>query len=221
MLVLVPQLGGPIAWRPSGPSRLAGDDRLGRGQAGWPVVVGSRAGAWAPVPQLAAAVVLDAHDAAYREESGPTYSAVEVLLERARREGAPALSSRRSAGASDRRRRRAAGADRHPRAGGLAHPRAGRSPGCRPAHRPVLRRFVRLAHRCSVTRGSGADETPLVCVYNRTGGARLLACAHCGELARCARCGAAAAKDRGTELLACPRCGETRLWSARPAGACA
>ena len=58
-------------------------------RAGWPVVVGSRAGAWAPVPRLAAAVVLDAHDAAYREESAPTYSAVEVLLERARREGVP------------------------------------------------------------------------------------------------------------------------------------
>ena len=42
-------------------------------------MVGSRAGAWAPVPRLAAAVVLDAHDAAYREESAPTYSAVEVL----------------------------------------------------------------------------------------------------------------------------------------------
>src|ERR1700734_2516542 len=31
-------------------------------RAGWPVVIGSRAGAWAPVPRLAAAVVLDAHD---------------------------------------------------------------------------------------------------------------------------------------------------------------
>ena len=60
-------------------------------RAGWPVVVGSRAGAWAPVPRLAAVVVLDAHDAAYREESAPTYSAVDVLVERARREGVPCL----------------------------------------------------------------------------------------------------------------------------------
>ncbi len=53
-------------------------------RAGWPVVVGSRAAAWAPVPRLAAAIVLDAHDAAYREESAPTYSAVDVVVERAR-----------------------------------------------------------------------------------------------------------------------------------------
>ena len=56
-------------------------------RAGWPVVVGSRAAAWAPAPRLAAVVVLDAHDAAYREESAPTYSAVDVLIERARRGG--------------------------------------------------------------------------------------------------------------------------------------
>ena len=60
-------------------------------RAGWPVVVGSRAGAWAPVPRLAAAIVLDAHDAAYREESAPTYSAVDVLLERARRQAVPCI----------------------------------------------------------------------------------------------------------------------------------
>ncbi len=60
-------------------------------RAGWPVVVGSRGGAWAPVPRLAAAVVLDAHDASYREESAPTYSAVDVLFERARRQAAPCL----------------------------------------------------------------------------------------------------------------------------------
>ena len=60
-------------------------------RAGWPVVVGSRAAAWAPVPRLAAAIVLDAHDAAYREETAPTYSAVDVVIERARREGVPCV----------------------------------------------------------------------------------------------------------------------------------
>ena len=69
-----------------------------------------------PVPRLAAAVVLDAHDAAYREESAPTYSAVEVLLERARREGEPL----------------------HPRVTGPAGRRSPRTPGLRRvARRPV------------------------------------------------------------------------------------
>ena len=50
-------------------------------------MVGRRSAAWAPLPRLAAVVVLDAHDTAYREESAPTYSAVDVVMERARREG--------------------------------------------------------------------------------------------------------------------------------------
>ena len=58
-------------------------------RAGWPIVVGSRAAAWAPLPRLAAPLVLDAHDEAYREESAPTYSAVDVVTERARRDGCP------------------------------------------------------------------------------------------------------------------------------------
>ena len=92
VLVLVPSVG----WAERLTSRLV---RRGyataatweQARAGWPVVVGSRAGAWAPVPRLAAAVVLDAHDAAYREESSPTYSAVDVVLERSRREGVPCI----------------------------------------------------------------------------------------------------------------------------------
>ena len=56
--------------------------------AGWPVVVGSRAAAWAPVPRLAAAVVVDAHDEAYRDRCD---AAREVLAERAARDGAPCV----------------------------------------------------------------------------------------------------------------------------------
>jgi primosomal protein N' (replication factor Y) (superfamily II helicase) len=69
--------------------------------------------------------------------------------------------------------------------------------------------FVRLA-RSVLDDAAARQRGPLVCVYNRTGGARLLACRHCGELARCARCGAAAAQPRGEEVLRCPRCDETR-----------
>ena len=69
--------------------------------------------------------------------------------------------------------------------------------------------FVRLA-RSVLDEPEAAERGPLVCVYNRTGGARLLACRHCGELARCARCGAGAAQPRGEQVLSCPRCGETR-----------
>ena len=48
---------------------------------------------------------------------------------------------------------------------------------------------------------------PLVCVYNRTGGARLLACAHCGELAQCTRVRRPPCAAGRSERLRCPRCG--------------
>ncbi len=193
-------------------------------RAGWPVVVGTRAGAWAPLPMLAAALVLDAHDPAYREESAPTYSAVDVVVERARRDGAacllvspvppvtlPSATVLSSSGPDERNGwallervdRRAA----DPRTGLFSD------------------EFVRLARAVlEQTEGGGSREArnvaggpnasderaPFVCVYNRTGGASLLACAKCGELTRCARCGAAARRDRHEDVLRCPRCGETR-----------
>jgi primosomal protein N' (replication factor Y) len=181
-------------------------------RAGWPVVVGNRAAAWAPMPRLAAAVVLDAHDEAYREESAPTYSAVDVVMERARREEAPCLLvspvppvellgpsgpvvltvpttvERRGWPAVERVDRREA----DPRSGLFSE------------------EFVRLARSVLDDTAGGDDgRLPLVCIYNRVGGARLLACAHCGELARCARCGAAAGKSDDDQLH-CGRCGQDR-----------
>ncbi len=181
-------------------------------RAGWPVVVGSRAGAWAPVPRLAAAVVLDAHDSAYREESAPTYSAVDVVLERARREGAPCIvvspvppiTLTARAGM-----RTLAPPAQEERAGWPALERVDRR-GADPRSGMFSEEFVRLARSVLDDPSAMATRGPLVCVYNRTGGARLLACRHCGELARCARCGAAAVRPRDQEVLQCRRCGESR-----------
>jgi primosomal protein N' (replication factor Y) len=212
VLVLVPSAG----WADRLATRLA---RRGypatadwvQARAGWPIVVGSRAAAWAPVPQLAAAVVLDAHDEAYRQEGAPTYSAVDVVVERARREGSPCvltspvppptLSFGRPVLTTSTPAERSGWAavevidqrQSDPRLGLFSEP------------------FVRLA-RAVLDRQEAATEAhpaPLVCVYDRTGGARLLACARCGELARCAACGAATAKvgEKGAERFRCPRCG--------------
>jgi primosomal protein N' (replication factor Y) len=180
-------------------------------RAGWPVVVGSRAGAWAPVPRLAAVVVLDAHDAAYREESAPTYSAVDVLVERARREGVPCLlvSPVPPVALAARSGLRTVAPTRpEERAGWPILERIDRR-GADPRSGLFSEEFVRLA-RSVLGDAAALERGPLVCVYNRTGGARLLACRHCGELARCARCGAAAAQPRGEQVLRCPRCEETR-----------
>ena len=180
-------------------------------RAGWPVVVGTRSAAWAPVPRLAAAVVLDAHDEAYREESAPTYSAVDVLRERCRRAGASCLLVSpvppvvlTATGDLET----VALAPHDERAGWPAIERVDRR-GADPRSGVFSEEFVRLA-RSVLDDPAAVARGPLVCVYNRTGGARLLACAHCGELAQCTRCGAAVTRPKEEEVLRCPRCGETR-----------
>jgi primosomal protein N' (replication factor Y) len=180
-------------------------------RAGWPVVVGSRAGAWTPVPELAAAVVLDAHDAAYREESSPTYSAVEVVMERAGREGAPCVlvSPVPPVSLAAYKPETFAAPATEERAGWPTLEIVDRR-GADPRTGLFSDEFVRLARTVLDDPHAVVERGPLVCVYNRTGGARLLACRDCGELARCARCGAAVARPRDEEVLRCPRCDETR-----------
>ena len=183
-------------------------------RAGWPVVVGSRAGAWSPVPRLAAAVVLDGHDAAYVEERAPTYHALDVVVERARREAAPCVVVSPTPPLT-----LMAEPTVHTSALGSHAERAGWPTlelvdrrGADPRTGLFSEEFVRLARAVLSGRSSVAPRR-LVCVYNRKGGARLLACAHCGELARCTRCGAAMGRTGGgeeDETLGCPRCGDTR-----------
>jgi primosomal protein N' (replication factor Y) len=164
------------------------------------------------VPRLAAAVVLDAHDAAYREESTPTYSAVEVVMERARREDVPCVLVSPvppvTLAAHDRLVTLAPPLPEE-RAGWPTLERVDRR-GADPRTGLFSEEFVRLARAVLDDPQAVVERGPLVCVYNRTGGARLLACSHCGELARCARCGAAVARPRDEGVLRCPRCGETR-----------
>jgi primosomal protein N' (replication factor Y) len=163
-------------------------------------VVGARASVLAPVRDLAAIVVLDEHDEALQEERMPTWHARDVAVERARRAGVPCVlvSPVPTVEALDAlplvvpsRAEERAGwpivdvVDRRredPAKSGLLGPRLV----------PYLR-----------------GEGPVVCVLNRTGRSRLLACDACGELARCEQCAAAVAQADDSSL-ACPRCGATR-----------
>jgi primosomal protein N' (replication factor Y) len=195
-----------------------------RARAGRCVVVGARAAAFAPLPRLVAAVVLDAHDEAYHEERAPTWAAWAVVAERARRDDAPcALVSScptleiLAAGPL------LSGPRREERRGWPAvevidrradDPRTGL----------FSERLVRL-----VRETTGSPGRRMVCVVNRTGRVRLLSCAACGELARCETCGAAVElvgetprTRRGhgassalpsaapSPLLRCRRCGQER-----------
>ncbi|MBV8464026.1 MAG: hypothetical protein JO368_12075, partial [Acidimicrobiales bacterium] len=197
--------GVPVAQLPDDWARCA---------AGGVVTVGTRVAAWAPVPEVRTVVVLDAHEEAHREERTPTWSAVEVAAERGRRDGAavvlvsacPTVSLTEGATV-------------------VAPPRPLEWRGW-PLVEVVDRReddprtglfSERLRH--ALVEVLEGPEGRAVCILNRTGRVPLLACRHCGSLARCARCGAAVALVRQPapgrdgpedEWLSCRRCGEQR-----------
>ncbi len=165
------------------------------------VVIGGRSAAFAPCPGLAAAVVVDEHDEALQEEGSPTWHARDVLIERARRAGAPVLliSPCPTLEALE--------------FGSLTRPPHEREREGWPIVEVVDRTgdepWKRSLLTSELIRHLRDPERSIVCVYNTTGRARLLACRQCRTLARCERCDAAVGlSDELT--LACGRCGLVR-----------
>ena len=169
-----------------------------RAAAGGCTVVGARAGAWTPVPDLAAVLVLDVHDEAYQEQRAPTWSGWRVAAERACRAGVPCVLTSPCPPLDVL-------------AGGrlLVPPRA-RERGGWPALEVVDRR------RDDPRSGLYSDRLValvrsgrrVACVLNRKGRARLLACHACGEVTRCERCGSAV--EPVEDGLRCRSCGTER-----------
>ena len=171
--------------------------------AGADVVIGGRSAAWAPVPNLAVAVVLDEHDEALQEERSPTWHARDVLVERTRRAGVPCVlvspcpTVTALAWSGSRWMRPAPEVE----AEGW------------PTVEVVDRRDDEPWKRSLVT-------TPLIevlrdparrvaCVHNVPGRARMLACRSCRSLLACERCHVAVRQlDDG--VLHCARCGLQR-----------
>ena len=143
--------------------------------AGGATVVGTRSAAWMPMPDLAAVVVIDEHDERFKEERTPAWHAREVALERARRAGVPVVMT--SAVPSLEalrvgpllRRNRSIERDDWPIVDVLD--RRYEDPTNSGPFAADLRRHI-------------DGDRRVVCVLNRTGRARLLACAACGELVR-------------------------------------
>ena len=163
-------------------------------------VVGARAAAWAPVRELAAVVVLDEHDEAYQVERSPTWHARDVAVERARRAGVPCVlvSPTPTLEALDW--------------GTLLAPSRSEERAGWPVVDIVDRRSDEPGRTglysqrvVQALRQSGR----VLCVLNRKGRSRLLACASCGELARCGRCGSAVAQTSEGRLR-CRRCSDER-----------
>jgi primosomal protein N' (replication factor Y) len=203
VLILVPSVG----WAERLTARLARRGvRVAAGwaeaRAGWPVVVGTRAAAWAPIPRLAAVVVLDSADESHRQQQTPTWDAWELVAERARRDGAPCILSAACPSVVQHVRCREITVSRSLERGGWprltvidrrhADPRTGL----------LSEELVDTARR-QLDGGGRA-----VFVLNRTGRARLMACAACGELVRCDVCGRSV--RQGDHVLHCDGCGSER-----------
>jgi len=168
-------------------------------------VVGARSAAWAPAPQLARVLVLDEHDEAYQQDQTPTWHARDVAAERARRRNVSCLlvspcPSLEALGWGE-----LVTVDRGAERTGWGRVEVVDQRDLDPATGPLF--SPRLV---DVVRGEGR----VVCVLNRTGRVRLLACATCRTVGRCEVCEAAVGLvDReGSSVaeLVCGRCGATR-----------
>ncbi len=183
--------------------------------AGGATVVGTRSAAWMPMPALAAVVVIDEHDEALQDERTPTWHARDVVLERARRRGVPSVMATPVPSLEALR------------AGRLLRLSRSQERETWPIVEVLDRRDDDPAKAgpfseqlTALIRGSQR----VVCVLNRKGRSRLLACATCGELARTDD-GTRAMVQRDDRLEApdgseqrpvvCANCGATRLKNLR------
>jgi primosomal protein N' (replication factor Y) len=146
-------------------------------------------------------VVVDEHDEGLQEERAPTWHAREVAVERARRAGIPCvlLSPCPSLDAL-------AVADR------VVEPSRVEERAGWPILDVVDRRRddprVGLYSDRLVQAIRRVGSRRVVCVLNRKGRSRLLACAVCGQVATCERCDAAVVQPASE--LRCERCGTER-----------
>lgn len=198
--------------------------------AGGATVVGGRAAVFAPAPELAAIVVVDEHEEMLQSESSPTWHAREVAVERARRAGVPcllvspcpsleALMAQRADGGAALWVRPGPGSPATPTVElPLAAERV--SSGTRRSGWAPLtvidrrgedsgRSGLYSSRLVDAVREVAREGGRVVCVLNRTGRARLLACRSCGSIAECEVCGAAVHQDDRARLV-CASCGTTR-----------
>ena len=176
-------------------------DEWAQARGGVDVVIGARAAAFAPCPDLAAAIVLDEHEDAMQEERVPTWHARDVVAERARRHGAPVLliSPCPSVVALEGRI--------------LVAPPPEREAAAWPTVEVVDRNDEEPWKRSLVSAALIAylrdPSLRVACVLNTKGQAKLLACRGCNTLVRCEDCNAAMGEDE-VGRLDCGSCGATR-----------
>ena len=130
------------------------------------MAVGTRSAAWAPVPHISSVIMIDEHDEVWQQESAPTWHARDVVIERARRAEVPCtlVSPAPTLEALQWGELVTVSRDEERTGWPVLHvvDRRDEPPGA-PLLSDELARLVRT-------------ETRVVCVLNRKGRSRLLAC---------------------------------------------
>jgi primosomal protein N' (replication factor Y) len=142
--------------------------------AGGATVIGTRSAAWMPMPALAAVVVIDEHDERFKDERTPAWHARDLVIERAKRRGVPVVMATPTPSLEALR------------AGKLLRLERSVEREAWPIVEVLDRRDDDPAKAGPFAErlNSFIGEGRVLCVLNRKGRARLLACAQCGELVR-------------------------------------
>jgi primosomal protein N' (replication factor Y) (superfamily II helicase) len=202
--------------RRAGVTVAAVPDDWAAAAGGVDVVVGTRSAAWMPCAGMAAAVVVDEHDEALQEQRSPTWHARDVVAERCRRAGVPAvfispiptlIAIEELAGQA-----------------GPSHPPHDRERRHWPTVQIVDRSDEDPWKKSMVTseliERIRDPAQRVLCISNTTGRARILACRSCRALIRCERCDAAVGLADGGHLV-CHRCRTERPAVCQACGASA
>jgi primosomal protein N' (replication factor Y) len=173
------------------------------------VVVGARSALFLPYRCLGLIVVDEEHDLAYKQEDGPTYSARDMAVVRARIGGFPAVLSSATPSIESRVN---ADAGRYRHVTLSARYQAVPLPAITAVdlreHPPERGRFLspRLAAAVGETIG---DKRQTLLFLNRRGYAPLTLCRTCGHRFQCPNCSTWLVEHRFRGVLLCHHCGHT------------
>ncbi len=172
------------------------------------VVVGARSAVFAPVPDLAAVVVDEEHDASYKQGESPRYHVRDVAVRRARLEGARVVLGSATPSLEVWAVRERLRLVRLPER--VAAPRL-------PAVQLVdLRSAARVAESGAIPWSQALDAAvaarltrneQVMLLLNRRGFAHYLQCPSCGEVPECPSCSIALTVHQTPAALRCHYCG--------------
>lgn len=176
------------------------------------VVIGPRSAVFAPVPDLGLVVVDEEHEPSFKQQGSPRYHAVDVAMERSRRQRAvvilgsatPSLESRHAADLGEITLLRLPN-----RAGAGTMPKVEIVDMVEEAH--VVKRLTLLSRRLvQLMDRAFREKKQALLLLNRRGFASALFCGRCGGTLRCGRCSIAMTLHRSHGSVLCHHCGDER-----------